>query len=217
MEIRTARLIVRPLQRADVDAIAIWQPFTDPLLTGYNSPPNESDKERDIWFELRTSNPARREFAIAKAAGRLVGRISLREIDGQGCARLGISIGAEFVNRGYGTEALVGFLDWYFGEGGFARLALDVSAANTRAVHVYEKLGFRHVSRRYELVGEEVAAAILNDPLYAGIWQYFKRENDQTWALFYDMELTREAWQENQIPNFKFKIQMSNEDGHKLG
>jgi RimJ/RimL family protein N-acetyltransferase len=194
MEIRTARLIVRPLQRADVDAIAIWQPFTDPLLTGYNLPPNESDKERDLWFAMRTGDLVRREYAIAQVSGRLIGRISLREIDGRGCARLGISIGAEFVNRGYGTEALAGFLDWYFEEGGFARMVLDVSAANTRAVHVYEKLGFCHVLRRYEPVGEEVAAAILNNPLYAGIWQHFKRENDQAWVLFYEMELTREAW-----------------------
>jgi RimJ/RimL family protein N-acetyltransferase len=214
MEIRTARLVIRPLQRADVEAIAIWQPFTDPLLTGYNSPSNESDKERDLWFAMRTGDPARREFAIAEASGGLVGRIGLREIDARGCARLGISIGAEFVNRGYGTEALAGFMDWYFGEGGFARMVLDVAAANLRAVHVYEKLGFRYVLRRYEPMGEEVAAAILDNPLYADIWQYFKRENDQTWALFYDMELTREAWQEK---NSFSQRKQSSRDGVRDG
>jgi len=39
------------------------------------------------------------------SVGQFIGRIGLREIDGQECARLGIGLGAEFVNCGYGTEA----------------------------------------------------------------------------------------------------------------
>jgi len=156
MLVRTARLVIRPLQRADVDAIAIWQPFADPSLAGYNVP-DPSAQERDDWFALRTGDPTRREFAL-EAPGQVVGRISLRDIDDSASARLGISIGAEFVNHGFGTEALSGFLDWYFGEGGFSVMALDVSASNRRAVHVYQKLGFRHVQDLYQPVGDEAAA-----------------------------------------------------------
>ena len=46
MQVRTARLLIRPLQRADVDAIAIWQPFADPSLASYNLP-DQSAQERD--------------------------------------------------------------------------------------------------------------------------------------------------------------------------
>jgi len=194
MQVRTARLVIRPLQRADVDALAIWQPFADPLLARYNVP-DKSAEERDDWYALRTGDPARREFAL-EASGQVVGRISLRDMVGHGAARLGISVGAEFVNQGLGAEALSGFLDWYFGEGGFSIMALDVSASNRRAVQVYQKLGFRHVRDVYRPVGDEAAVAFLDDPRYTDLRAYFRRRDGQTEALFYEMELTSEEWQE---------------------
>ena len=194
MQVRTARLVIRPLQRADVDAMAIWQPFADPLLARYNLP-NQSAKERDDWFALRSGDPARREFAV-EASGQVVGRISLRDVDDHRASRLGISIGAEFIDHGLGTEALDGFLDWYFDEGGFSVMALDVSAANRRAVHVYQKLGFRHVEDVYQPVGDEAMVAFLDDPRYTGLRAYFRRQDGQTEALFHEMELTRQEWLE---------------------
>lgn len=194
MLVRTARLVIRPLQRADVDAIAIWQPFADPLLAGYNVP-DSTAQERDDWFALRAGDPTRREFAL-EASGQVVGRISLRDMDGHTSARLGIGIGAEFVNRGLGAEALAGFLDWYFDEGSFSVMALDVSAANRRAVHVYQKLGFRHVMDLYRPVGDDAVVVFLDDPRYADLRAYFRRQDGQTEALFYEMELTRQEWQE---------------------
>ena len=116
MIVRTARLFIRPLERADVDAIYALRPHTEPLLLRYNPPAEETQADRDLWFALRTGDPARREFAILTAPGQFIGRIGVREMDEQSSARLGISLGADFVNRGYGTEALVGWLDWYFGD-----------------------------------------------------------------------------------------------------
>ena len=193
MQVHTARLVIRPLQRADVDALAIWKPCADPLLAGYNVP-DQSAKERDDWFALRAGDPTRREFAL-EASGQVVGRISLRDIDGHTRARLGISIGAEFVNHGLGAEALTGFLDWYFDEGGFSVMALDVSASNQRAVRLYQKLGFRHVMNLYQPVGDEAVVAFLDDPRYADLRAYFRRQDGKTEALFYEMELTRQEWQ----------------------
>jgi len=194
MQVNTARLVIRPLRRSDVDAMAVWQPFADPMLAQYNVTA-QSARERDAWFALRTGDAMRLEFAI-EASGQVIGRISLRDMDGQGRARVGISIGAEFVNHGFGTEALAGFLDWYFGEGEFNAMALDVSAANRRAVQVYQKLGFRHVMDFYQPVGDEALASFLDDPRYADLRVYFRREDGRTSALFYEMELTREEWQE---------------------
>jgi RimJ/RimL family protein N-acetyltransferase len=194
MPVRTARLVIRPLRRADVEAIAIWQPFADPVLARYNVP-DQSAQERDDWYALRTGDPARREFAI-EASGQVIGRISLRDVDGHGSARLGISVGAEFANHGLGAEALSGFLDWYFGKGGFGVMVLDVSAANRRAVHVYQKLGFRHVQDLYQPVGDEAAVAFLDDPRYTDLRVYFRRKDGQTEALFYEMKLTCEEWLE---------------------
>ncbi len=46
MWIRTARLAIRPLERADVDALHALRPHTDPLLAHYNIP-GETEQERD--------------------------------------------------------------------------------------------------------------------------------------------------------------------------
>jgi diamine N-acetyltransferase len=194
MVIRTARLLIRPLERADVDAIYALRPHTDPLLLRYNLPAEETDADRDLWFDLRTGDPARREFAILTASGQFVGRIGLREMDGQGSARLGISIGADFVDRGYGTEALAGWLNWYFGQGGFVKLVLDVLGLNTRAIRVYDKLGFRRVSE-FCREADQATLDFLAEPSSVPVRELFRRENDQVLVPFYEMELTREMWQ----------------------
>lgn len=112
---RTKRLAIRALERPDVDEIARWRPYTDPLLLSYNLP-IQSPAERDWWFLSRSGDSTRREFVVETvpngAIGRvIVGRIGLREINTQGSARLGIAIAAEYMNQGYGTEALAGFLE----------------------------------------------------------------------------------------------------------
>jgi len=60
-------------------------------------------------------------------------------------AWLGIGIGMrEYWDRGLGSEALALALRYAFHEMNLHRLTLTVLAYNTRAIHLYEKLGFRH-------------------------------------------------------------------------
>ena len=205
MVIRTARLLIRPLERADVDAIYALRPHTDPLLLRYNPPAEEAKADRDLWFALRTGDPARREFAILTAPGQFIGRIGLREMDGQGCARLGISLGADFVDRGYGTEALAGWLDWYFGEGGFARLVLDVLSLNTRAIRVYDKLGFKR-GREFCLEADQTTLDFLAAPSSAPLRKFFRHENGKVLVPFYEMELTREDWRAASARRIQYQI-----------
>ena len=44
--------------------------------------------------------------------------------------------------NGYGTEALIVFLNWLFTHRGMHRVWLTVNAENARAIHTYEKVGF---------------------------------------------------------------------------
>jgi aminoglycoside 6'-N-acetyltransferase len=56
------------------------------------------------------------------------------------------------VGRGLGPEALLLVADWLVAERGHHRLTIDPAAANARAIHAYEKVGFRPigVARQYE-------------------------------------------------------------------
>ena len=60
--------------------------------------------------------------------------------------------------RGVGSDAMRALIVWLFDERGHHRLTVDPAAVNSRAIHVYENLGFRPVGvlRRYERVGDGV-------------------------------------------------------------
>jgi RimJ/RimL family protein N-acetyltransferase len=88
----------------------------------------------------------RASFVIADPASDAArGEIVLMDIDELNrCADLRISLFYEDdFGRGYGTEALRLVLDYAFNTLKLHRVGLDVFDYNARAIHVYEKLGFR--------------------------------------------------------------------------
>ncbi|GIP51359.1 GNAT family N-acetyltransferase [Paenibacillus vini] len=75
----------------------------------------------------------------------LIGDIALQDIDpyNRNCnIRIAISSLAQ-TGKGYGTEALNLMLDYGFGILNMHRIELNVFDYNPRALHVYEKLGFK--------------------------------------------------------------------------
>jgi len=75
--------------------------------------------------------------------------MNYRDIGGK-TAQIGIKI-CDFSkqNRGFGTQLLKMFIRELFSTYGFEKIALDTNLKNTRAQHVYEKLGFRKVKVEY--------------------------------------------------------------------
>jgi RimJ/RimL family protein N-acetyltransferase len=170
-----------------------WRPFADPLYKPFDFP--ERRKADHIhWFEWRSKDPSRRLYVIENEQRQVIGSLTLREIDGQGSARLGITIAADFVSQGYGSEALALFFDHYFGEMGFARMVLDVAATNLRAVRTYLSLGFRQVGHHYQPASDASYSLIRDDPHYRHLLRFFRRLGPSYQIMFYDMLLTREEW-----------------------
>ena len=62
-------------------------------------------------------------------------------------AEWGIVMTYKMQNKGYGTEALRRSVEYGFTELGLGRIYLGVYADNYRAIHVYEKCGFREYDR----------------------------------------------------------------------
>jgi diamine N-acetyltransferase len=198
MLLKGPHVIVRFLARADLDQMAAWRPFDDPLFSEANWP-LRSLHELNQWYSRCSRDPRRLLCAVIDGSGRLIGSITLRERDGLRSARLGITLGADFVDQGFGTEALNLFLDYYFGELGFERMVLDVAAYNRRAIRVYHKLGFVIIGQRERPIsrGKE-EWSFLEEPAYTSVLQFFRRDwLGRRWLLCYDMELTREDWREN--------------------
>jgi aminoglycoside 6'-N-acetyltransferase len=69
-------------------------------------------------------------------------------------AAVDIFVGMAAQGRGVGPDAMRTLIAWLFEERGHHRVTVDPAAENARAVHVYEKLGFKRVGvlRQYERV-----------------------------------------------------------------
>lgn len=194
VRLQSRRLNIRTMRRDDLDAVDAWRPFTDPLYALWNIPQSTS-LSRDIWFTMHGSDSSRMWFVIEREAdGQVVGTLSLREIVEHVSARLGITLGADYVDQGYGTEALRTFLTYYFEKLGFQRMLLDVAAANARAIHVYRRLGFQQLGSHYRNIPKETDLSFLQKEAYRPLRPFFRRHFGQMQLLFYDMVLERRDW-----------------------
>jgi diamine N-acetyltransferase len=193
MRLQGSRVTIRPMKRADLDAMIQWRPFADPLYQPFDFP-RQSKTEQVRWFEWRSRDPDRRLYTIESEGQQVIGSLTLREINGRRSARLGITIGADFVSKGYGTEALRLFLDYFFREMGFERMELDVASTNIRAVRTYRSLGFREVGQHYRSANASSYRILQREPQYRHLRRFFRRQGTLTQVLFYDMAMTREEW-----------------------
>jgi RimJ/RimL family protein N-acetyltransferase len=186
------RVALRPWLRSDTLMQELWPRYTEPFNSLWNIPRTSGADESNgrAWSNQRYA------WAIDDAQRRLIGRISLREVDEQRrSARLGISLAQPYVGQGLGTEALRVFLDHYFGTLGFERLRLDVAAVNRRAVRCYERLGFRYLESEWRNAGSDPSLRLLDDPRYSAMLRHFRRSRFENLVEFYEMELTRAEWE----------------------
>lgn len=192
--LRSERLCVRPWQSRDDVAHHAWPSYQDPFHELWNLPgPIKLGEGFCSLFHLSFGN--RLVWAVDDTYQRLIGRVSLREVDyWKQRARLGISLGAPYVGRGLGTEALVLFLNYYFGAFGFATMILDVAALNQRAVRCYEHLGFGCVTHEWRNAGFDSSLHLLQQPAYQYLRPFFRRCREGTQVLFLEMELSKSRW-----------------------
>ena len=89
--------------------------------------------------------------------GSFIGNIELMDV-ADGAGELGIAITAKMQERGYGTEAVAALTQYGFHQLDLHRIFLRTDPSNARAIHVYEKCGFREYDRTEEDVFMEILA-----------------------------------------------------------
>lgn len=192
------RVTIRRFTRADVDEWVAWPNHADPLFQDYNSP-DLSRSERDVWYADRAARPDHAMFAIADLDGQFLGRLFLRQMDANaGSAVLGIDLRADLLGQGLGTDALRAFCRYYFTGMGYRVLRLDHAAFNRRAQRVYEKLGWVRTGEHWSTYPWGQLPDVFTDPRFAPIRDCFRRTNGAPSVLHYDMELTRERWEQRE-------------------
>lgn len=194
MLLRSERLSIRSWTFHDDELADDWPPYNDPLEPLWNLP-RQVGLAGDVWSFFESS-AMRRTWAVEDRSGRLIGRISLRDIDTRKSqARLGITFGAPYTGQGLGTAALALFLDYYFNDMGFQIMVLDVAAPNQRAVRSYERLGFSFVGGDWRIADSRFDRRVLESPHYAHLQRFFRQGQHGLYVEFYEMQLHKADWQ----------------------
>ena len=83
---------------------------------------------------------------VAEVDGKIVGVLSCKGGEKKGtrhATTLGISIHKDWRNQGVGRALMERAIAWAKQTGVIRRIQLEVTAANTSAIHLYEKVGFQ--------------------------------------------------------------------------
>ena len=193
MPLHSDRLTLRTWTFHDDELADEWPPYNDPLEPLWNLP-RQFSLSSDVWSFFDGSG-MRRTWAVDDRHGRLIGRISLREIDNRKAqARLGITFGAPYIGQGLGTEALALFLDDYFTNQGFLVMLLDVAAPNERAVRSYKRLGFALAGSDWRLADSRFDERVLSSPAYSHLRRFFRATARGIEVEFFEMQLRKSEW-----------------------
>jgi len=145
-----ARVRLRPIEESDIGPLG--RMLEDPSVAEWWHDYNEERLRKDL--KDQETNP----FAI-ESEGKLAGFIWFYEENEPEYRHAGIDItvGPEWQNKGIGADALRTLARYLFDVRKHHRIIIDPATTNARAIHVYERVGFKRVGvmRRYERLGED--------------------------------------------------------------
>ena len=130
----------------DIDRVA--------RFIGRRLDPIPAEKERQ-WVRQKLAEKAVLFSMLEKGTGAFIGNIELMDV-ADGAGELGVAITASMQNKGYGTEAIPAMVRYGKDTLGLRRIFLKVYPHNARAIHVYEKCGFRAYDRTEKDVFMEI-------------------------------------------------------------
>lgn len=157
------------------DAIEYYEHNFNPLdretarLTGCKS--HFTRDEVIHFFQECITSPDRYDFLILSPDGHIIGESVLNEIDHElRCANFRIGLfHSQGYGKGIGSWAIEKTLEFAFREIKLHRVELNVFSFNPRAIHAYEKAGFKHEGVLRDAVkdgtsyADDILMAILED------------------------------------------------------
>lgn len=156
--LQSERLLLRPLERADADAL--YAVFGDPEVMRFSlHGPLVSPAHCEALIDENRNRQARLGYSfwgvVERDSGRLVGTCGLAEfVFALGEIELAYRLRRDRWGRGYASEAARAALAHAFGPLALPRVVAAVEPANTASVRVIEKCGFA-LARRTLMAGRE--------------------------------------------------------------
>ncbi|QFT87553.1 Spermidine N(1)-acetyltransferase [Bacillus sp. THAF10] len=145
LTIKGKLVTLRPFTMEDLPFIE--ECLIDPEVNKFTGG-TEDDFDKEVvknWYATRNEQEDRLDLAIIdnrtnNPVGEVVLNLYNEELNSM---NFRIMIGPTGRNRGFGTEATELLLHFIFEQTKLAQLTLSVFAFNPRAIHVYEKIGFK--------------------------------------------------------------------------
>lgn len=135
-----------PVRAADLTLLRQWEQDSRVarlMATTATALDAKESVEQEFDRLLRTPRIKLLAMRTQAQAGDVIGFIRLNDIDFVARkATVRIFVAPEMQGKGYGTDALQTLARFCFRELGLHRLGLVVRADNTRAIHVYKRLGY---------------------------------------------------------------------------
>ncbi len=144
--LETDRLILRPLNEKDVDAIFVMR--SDPEVMRFIREPQDRDESAN-WVKLVSSRWATEQIGfcamVEKSSGKFVGWCGLWRLKETGEIEVGYALAKEFWGKGYATESALKFLDYAFEKLESEKIVAVARPENAASRRVMEKLGMDFV------------------------------------------------------------------------
>lgn len=141
VELRTARLLLRPFELTDVDDVYAYA--SDPEVARFRPLPDPYTREDALEFvdrQIRTDWSTNAEFAI-EYWPQVIGGISLHVNPEHETGELGYLLGRRWWGQGLATEAARAVVDWGFRRFRLHKVYARAHVDNTRSWRVMERLG----------------------------------------------------------------------------
>ncbi len=192
--IKGRRVNIRKLILQDVYDMQKWGRYDNPLYFNYNFP-KLSDDETKLWFKLKMRKKNSKYYVVFNEKNTLIGYLALRNIKKfRKCATLGIVLDSNYINKGYGTEAIQNLLKYFFYELRMKTMLLKVAKYNKRAQRCYEKCGFKKIKEYIQKMEIEDINKY-KDIIQQNIEDfYFDKYKNQLYSYVYKMKLDKDEY-----------------------
>lgn len=140
MYLENKNLVVRPANRDDAKVLCEW--WSDGKIMAHAGFPNGIKTDIDKLIDRLSKQNDNARILIIEIDTKKVGEMSYKIEDN--VAEIGIKIcDFKYQEKGYGTKAIKMLIKYLFNYMQVKKVILDTNLKNTRAQHVYEKLGFK--------------------------------------------------------------------------
>ncbi len=147
-DLRTSRLVLRPLQRAHLDYMLPLISAREVAATTLRIPHPYTREDAEQYFKTMEAAIGKGEMLrlsiFVASSDEYCGSVGLHIERDHERAEMGYWIGVPYWGRGYASEAAQAVVDYGFRELRLNRIYATVFAANTASRRVAEKVGMRY-------------------------------------------------------------------------